>query len=385
MKQRLDVLQHKVIDMVKQIEDQSDIIDKFQSTVAAYRRLYEEEVTAHRVSQLMTMGPIACLKQQVDGSKDEAGKLGEEETDYAKFLEAELNKARQEVSSLYNKHAHADVQATFTRNEMVALRKEYENQCKEMRAVLARNVEFSQTITIYQQKLWESSMKLQAFEELGYRQKIVAMLEKEKARLVMGQKTASDEVASLSVCVRQLQASLDNIKTVAKAREGARAIERKELEDELNKLQKECAQAKPELEVKKAALRIKLKEVQELNIVCEPKSLTKRLKTPSWRCVREEGWHNIMKVQCPVLAQMSPSAFEQIMQGPEHPNLTSSGKLVVCGDSRQVYWAGGVLQEVALEPMQSRRPLQDLVTNKLGTRSVQHKVVVVDVGTNNLV
>jgi hypothetical protein len=29
----------------------------------------------------------------------------------------------------------------------------------------------------------------------------VAMLEKEKARLVMGQKTASDEVASLFVCV----------------------------------------------------------------------------------------------------------------------------------------------------------------------------------------
>jgi hypothetical protein len=33
----------------------------------------------------------------------------------------------------------------------------------------------------------------------------VAMLEKEKARLVMGQKMASDEVASLSVCVQQLQ------------------------------------------------------------------------------------------------------------------------------------------------------------------------------------
>jgi hypothetical protein len=57
----------------------------------------------------------------------------------------------------------------------------------------------------------------------------------------------------------------------------------------------------------------------------------------------------------------------------------------VCGDSRQICMAGGVLQEVALEPMQSRRPLQDLVTNKLGTRFVQHKVVVVDVGTNNLV
>jgi hypothetical protein len=31
------------------------------------------------------------------------------------------------------------------------------------------------------------------------------MLEKEKARLVMGQKMASDEVVSLSMCVRQLQ------------------------------------------------------------------------------------------------------------------------------------------------------------------------------------
>jgi hypothetical protein len=95
--------------------------------------------------------------------------------------------------------------------------------------------------------------------------------------------------------------------------------------------QKKCAQVKPELEVKKVAFCIKLKEVQELNIVCEPKSLTKRLKTPSWRCVMEEGWHNIMKVQCPMLAQMSPSAFEQIMQGLEHQNSTS-GKLVVCGD-----------------------------------------------------
>jgi len=40
MKQRLDVLQHKVIDMVKQIEDQSDIIDKLQSTVSAYSNLH---------------------------------------------------------------------------------------------------------------------------------------------------------------------------------------------------------------------------------------------------------------------------------------------------------------------------------------------------------
>jgi hypothetical protein len=45
--------------------------------------------------------------------------------------------------------------------------------------------------------------------------------------------------------------------------------------------------------------------------------------------------------------------------------------------------AGGVLHEVILEPLQSKHLLQDLVTNRLGTRSVQHKVMVVDVGTNN--
>jgi len=104
--------------MAKQIKDQSDIIDKLQLVVSAYsnlhawlhcanqahwifdakivmqkigwtthfllwtqtwgviccqvgayRRLYEAKVTAHRDSQLMTMGPVACLKQQVDGSK----------------------------------------------------------------------------------------------------------------------------------------------------------------------------------------------------------------------------------------------------------------------------------------------------------------------------
>jgi hypothetical protein len=34
----------------------------------------------------------------------------------------------QEVSSLYNKHAHADVETTSVRNEMITLRKKYKNQ-----------------------------------------------------------------------------------------------------------------------------------------------------------------------------------------------------------------------------------------------------------------
>jgi hypothetical protein len=34
--------------------------------MGAYKRLYEEKVIVHRDSQLMTMGPIACLKQMDD-------------------------------------------------------------------------------------------------------------------------------------------------------------------------------------------------------------------------------------------------------------------------------------------------------------------------------
>jgi hypothetical protein len=40
MKQRFDVLQHKSINMAKQIEDQSDIIKKLQSAVSAYSNLH---------------------------------------------------------------------------------------------------------------------------------------------------------------------------------------------------------------------------------------------------------------------------------------------------------------------------------------------------------
>ncbi|CAK9858328.1 unnamed protein product [Sphagnum jensenii] len=77
----------------------------------------------------------------------------------------------------------------------------------------------------------------------------VAMLEKEKAIRVSVERRASEEVASLSKCVHRLQASLDTIQTMEEAHEGARAAERKKLEDEINQLQKEWAEAKTELEM----------------------------------------------------------------------------------------------------------------------------------------
>ncbi|CAM6020254.1 unnamed protein product [Sphagnum balticum] len=219
MKQQFDELGHKVVDTIKQSEEQSDIIDRLQGTL-------------------------------VDGSKEEIDEVHKEAATCTQLLEAELDNARQMITNTCIKCAQADAEATSARDQVILLRKEIENQCKEMSTVLARNVEFSQAITDYQQKLQESSQKLQASEELVHRQNIeVAMLEKEKAVLVSVERRASEEVASLSKCVHQLQASLDTIQTMEEAHEGARAAERKKLEDEVNQLQKEWAEAKTELEM----------------------------------------------------------------------------------------------------------------------------------------
>ncbi|CAK9226319.1 unnamed protein product [Sphagnum troendelagicum] len=258
LKQRLDELGRKVADTMKRSEEQSDIINRLQGTVGMYRRLYEEEVNARRASQHTNVGPVAehtgqDLRQLLDASKEEIAKLREAAAARTQSLEAELDKTRHEITNARVERARADAEAASARDQLISLRRETENQRKEMGTVLARNMEFSQAIIDYQRKLRESSQKLQASEELGHRQSIeVAVLEKEKAMLASAEKRASEEVASLSERVHRLQASLDTFQTVEEAREGVRAVERRKLEDEVNKLQKEWAEAKTELEMERA-------------------------------------------------------------------------------------------------------------------------------------
>ncbi|CAK9875904.1 unnamed protein product [Sphagnum jensenii] len=257
LKQRLDELGRKVADTMKRSEEQSDIINRLQGTVGMYRRLYEEEVNARRASQHTNVGPVAehtgqDLRQLLDASKEEIAKLREAAAARTQSLEAELDKTRS-ITNARVERARADAEAASARDQLISLRRETENQRKEMGTVLARNMEFSQAIIDYQRKLRESSQKLQASEELGHRQSIeVAVLEKEKAMLASAEKRASEEVASLSERVHRLQASLDTFQTVEEAREGVRAVERRKLEDEVNKLQKEWAEAKTELEMERA-------------------------------------------------------------------------------------------------------------------------------------
>ncbi|KAH9316464.1 hypothetical protein KI387_025091 [Taxus chinensis] len=129
-------------------------------------------------------------------------------------------------------------------------------QRNEMNAVLARNVEFSHLITEYQRRLRESSQSTQASQELARKLSVeVSVLEREKEILSNAEKRVSEEVVALSERVHRLQATLDTVHNVEEIRESSRIEERKRLEDNSNRLQREWAEAKQELHVEREHVR----------------------------------------------------------------------------------------------------------------------------------
>jgi nucleoprotein TPR len=258
LKRRLDEIGRKVAETVKRSEEQSEIIERLQGTVGMYRRLYEDEMNARRLSQQNGVPALASgnnsqdLRKLLDSSQEEISKMREEATSRIKHLEEELTKARQEITNMRVEGARADAEASSARDQLSSLMRETENQRKEMETVLARNMEFSQTITDYQRRLREGAQKLQAAEDVARRRSIEASVtEREKELLAAAEKRASEEVATLSERVHRLQAALDTIHTVEEARESVRTAEKKRLESELNNLQKEWAEARKELEIER--------------------------------------------------------------------------------------------------------------------------------------
>lgn len=258
LKRRLDEIGRKVAETVKRSEEQSEIIERLQGTVGMYRRLYEDEMNARRLSQQNGVPALASgnnsqdLRKLLDSSQEEISKMREEATSRIKHLEEELTKARQEITNMRVEGARADAEASSARDQLSSLMRETENKRKEMETVLARNMEFSQTITDYQRRLREGAQKLQAAEDVARRRSIEASVtEREKELLAAAEKRASEEVATLSERVHRLQAALDTIHTVEEARESVRTAEKKRLESELNNLQKEWAEAKKELEIER--------------------------------------------------------------------------------------------------------------------------------------
>ncbi|XP_061375357.1 nuclear-pore anchor-like isoform X2 [Gastrolobium bilobum] len=98
------------------------------------------------------------------------------------------------------------LEANFAKERLDGLMKEFEQQKDEAKDILARNVEFSQLVVDYQQKLRESSELLNAAEELSRKLSMeMSVLKHEKEVISKAEKRASDEVRSLSERVQRLQ------------------------------------------------------------------------------------------------------------------------------------------------------------------------------------
>ncbi|KAJ7568540.1 hypothetical protein O6H91_01G036800 [Diphasiastrum complanatum] len=262
LKKCMDEESQKLAAMLTRSEEQNEVIEALRGTVGMYKRLYEEESSSRRVFQLESSSPLTTsgaaqeLRRLLEKSQEEANRAKEEAAARLRSLEEDLNKAKHEVHKSVAECARADAEASYAREKLQSVMKESEKQRKEMEAVLLRNMEFSQTITEYQRRLRESSQKTEACEEQSRRLSIeVSVLEREKELLVSAEKRASQEVSLLSERVHRLQATLDTIHNVEEVRELSRGTEKRRLEDEVNRMQKEWAELKHELELERGHVR----------------------------------------------------------------------------------------------------------------------------------
>lgn len=263
LKKRTDEATRKVSVIVKKSEEQLQLITSLQGTVGMYKRLYEDEMRYHSTLPKNDENLVIAnetsgedLRKLVARSQEDIEKVRKDAAKQILVLENDLNKARQDASAARLERDRLVVEATYAREQLQSIVKESENQRKEMDGVLARNVEFSQIITDYQRRLRENAEQVQSAEEKSRRLSVeVSVLEREKELLSLAEKRASQELSSLSDRVHRLQATLDSIDTVKEVQESMRSAEKKKLEDEVHRMQKEWVEMKHELDSERAHTR----------------------------------------------------------------------------------------------------------------------------------
>ncbi|KAF8412623.1 hypothetical protein HHK36_000592 [Tetracentron sinense] len=232
----------KVAAVLKRAEEQGRMIESLHSSVAMYKRLYEEELKLRSSNPHSTVSASGDGRKDImlllEGSQEATKKSSEQAAERAKSLEEELAKLRSETISLRLEREKSALEANFARERLDSFMREFEHQRDEMNGVLARNVEFSQLIVDYQRRLRESCDSMNASGELSRKSTMeVSILKHEKEMLLNSEKRASDEVRSLSERVYRLQASLDIIQSAEEVREDARAMERKKQEEYIKKVE----------------------------------------------------------------------------------------------------------------------------------------------------
>ncbi|XP_028799696.1 nuclear-pore anchor isoform X2 [Neltuma alba] len=254
---------NKVTAVLRRAEEQGRMIESLHASVAMYKRLYEEEHSLHLSHSSPTEAPTADsdggrnnLKNIIESAQEATKKSLERAMERVRCLEDDLAKSRSENIILRSERDKLALEANFARDRLDSFLREFEHQKAETNGILARNVEFSQLIVDYQQKLRESSESLNAAEEFSRKLNMeLSMLKNEKEIISNAEKRASDEVRSLSERVQRLQASLGTIQSAEEIREEARAAERMKQEEYIQKLEREWAEAKKELQEERESVR----------------------------------------------------------------------------------------------------------------------------------
>lgn len=253
LKKHTDEAASRVAAVLQRAEEQGHMIESLHSSVAMYKRLYEEEHKLHssspRLAEAAPEERRADVKLLLESSQEATRKAQDQAVEQVKCLEEDLAKTRSEIISLRSERDKLALEANFSRERLESFLKEFEHQRKETNGVLARNVEFSQLIVDYQRKLRESSESVQTAEERCRKFTMeVSILKHEKEMLEHAEKRACDEVRSLSERVYRLQASLDTIQSAEQIHEEARAAERRRQEEYTKQIEREWADVKKDLQ-----------------------------------------------------------------------------------------------------------------------------------------
>ncbi|XP_024540031.1 nuclear-pore anchor [Selaginella moellendorffii] len=257
LKGRIDEASEKVAIVLKRAEEQAQIIESLQGTVGMYKRLYEEE-RGIRSTFAVTPGARSLdgdgrdVRSLMETSHDECRRQLNAALEQMKTVEGELSQTRHSLTSARVECARFEAEATFAKEKLASMTRESESQRLQTNSILERNVELSQSVTDYQRRLRESTQNVKRAEDEARRLSIeVSVLEREKALLESAEKRASQEVSQLSDRVHRLQATLDTIETTNEVREGAWTAEKKKLEDDVNRMQREWVDAKHKLELER--------------------------------------------------------------------------------------------------------------------------------------
>lgn len=243
----------KVNAVLARAEEQAQMIESLHTSVAMYKKLYEEEHKRHLShSQLFDTPPMEIRNNVpllLEGSHDASTRAQEKAYERIKLLEEEATGLRGEIITLKSQNNKLSLEATFAHEKLERFMKDFDHQREETNGIIARNVEFSQLIVDYQRKIREASESLHIAEDLSRKLNMeVSVLKREKEILVNSEKRAFEEVRSMSERLQQLQATLNTIQSAEEVREEARSANRMSQEDYVKRAEREWADAKKELQ-----------------------------------------------------------------------------------------------------------------------------------------